>query len=72
MLHVKYILLHVEHRQYARHIYANFEKAYTGLDFKKFFWVVVMRCKEGDFKIHIDAIKKLNPSAYEHLVSKQP
>nr|KAJ0227007.1 hypothetical protein LSAT_V11C100028950 [Lactuca sativa] len=48
---VKDILPHMEHR-----------KAYIGLEFKKLFGAVVMSCVEGDFKRHMDAIKKLNPS----------
>ncbi|XP_023740456.1 uncharacterized protein LOC111888537 [Lactuca sativa] len=69
---VKDILLHVEHKQCARHIYANFKKAYTGLEFKRIFWASAMSCVEGDFKKHMGEIKKLNPSAYEYLMSKQP
>nr|KAJ0187152.1 hypothetical protein LSAT_V11C900491060 [Lactuca sativa] len=66
------ILPHVEHRQCARHIYANFRKSYTGVELKKLFWAVAMSCVEGDFKRHMDTIKKLNPGAYEHLLSKEP
>nr|KAJ0195375.1 hypothetical protein LSAT_V11C700387360 [Lactuca sativa] len=63
---VKDVLPHVEH------IYANFRKAYTGLEFKKLFWAATMSCVEGDFKRHMDKIKKLNTGAYEHLMSKEP
>nr|KAJ0223078.1 hypothetical protein LSAT_V11C200057480 [Lactuca sativa] len=59
---VKDILPHVEHRQYARHIYANFKKAYTGLEFKRLFWASTMSCVEGDFKKHMGEIKKLSPA----------
>ncbi|XP_052625692.1 uncharacterized protein LOC128132781 [Lactuca sativa] len=69
---VKDVLPHVEHRQCARHIYANFRKAYTGLEFKKLFWAAAMSCVDGDFKRHMDKIKKLNAGAYEHLMSKEP
>ncbi|CAH1438013.1 unnamed protein product [Lactuca virosa] len=31
-----------------------------------------MSCVEGDFKRHMDKIKKLNPGAYDHLMSKEP
>nr|KAJ0222047.1 hypothetical protein LSAT_V11C200077240 [Lactuca sativa] len=31
-----------------------------------------MSCTQGDFKRHMESIKKLNPSAYEYLMSKQP
>ncbi|XP_023753030.1 uncharacterized protein LOC111901412 [Lactuca sativa] len=69
---VKYILPHVEHRQCTRHIYENFRKAYTGVELKKLFWAAGMSCVKGDFKRHMDTIKKLNPGAYEHLMSKEP
>ncbi|XP_052626786.1 uncharacterized protein LOC111891964 [Lactuca sativa] len=61
-----------KHRQCARHIYANFRKAYTGVKLKKLFWAATMSCVEGDFKRHMDTIKKLNLGAYEHLMSKEP
>ncbi|XP_052627034.1 uncharacterized protein LOC128133578 [Lactuca sativa] len=69
---VKDILPHVEHKNYARHIYANFTKAFTGVEYKKLFWAASMSCTEGGFKRHIESIKKLSPSAYEYLMSKQP
>ncbi|XP_052625687.1 uncharacterized protein LOC111879090 [Lactuca sativa] len=68
---IKDILPHAEHRQCAPHIYANFRKAYIGLEFKKLFWAAVMSCVVGDFKRHMDKIKKLNTSVYEHLMSKE-
>ncbi|XP_052624469.1 uncharacterized protein LOC128132213 [Lactuca sativa] len=43
---VKVILPHVEHRQCARHIYANFNKAFSGLELKKLFWACAMSCVE--------------------------
>nr|KAJ0216004.1 hypothetical protein LSAT_V11C300129720 [Lactuca sativa] len=41
------------------------------VEFKKLFWAAAMSCVEGDFKRHMDTIKKLNPGAYEHLMSKE-
>lgn len=69
---VKDILPHVEHKQYARHIYVNFKKAYTGLEFKRLFRASAMSCVKGDFKKHMGEIKKLSHGAYEYLMSKQP
>ena len=69
---VKDILPNVEHMQCVRHVYANFKKAYTGLEFKKLFWVASMSCVESDFMRHMETIKKLSPSAYEYLMSRQP
>ncbi|KAL4568723.1 hypothetical protein LXL04_024338 [Taraxacum kok-saghyz] len=69
---VKDSLPNVEHRQCARHIYANFKKAYTGLDYKKLFWASAMSCKEGDFKRSMAELKKLSHGAYDYVMSKQP
>nr|KAJ0202666.1 hypothetical protein LSAT_V11C500267730 [Lactuca sativa] len=43
---IKVILPHVEHMQCARHIYANFNKAFSGLELKKLFWACAMSCVE--------------------------
>ncbi|XP_052623081.1 uncharacterized protein LOC128128204 [Lactuca sativa] len=69
---VKVILPHVEHRQCARHIYANFNKAFSGLELKKLFWACAMSCVEGDFLRNMEKIKTISPSAYEYLMSKEP
>ena len=62
----------VEHRQCARHIYANFRKTFTGLELKKLFWAASMSCIEGDFLRYMEIIKVLSLSGYEYLTSKQP
>nr|KAJ0194423.1 hypothetical protein LSAT_V11C800429290 [Lactuca sativa] len=69
---VKDILSHVEHRQCARHIYVNFRKAYTRLEFKRLLWDSTMSGVEVYFKKCMGEIKKLSPGAYEYLMSKQP
>lgn len=69
---VKVILPHVEHRQCARHIYANFNKAFSGLELKKLFWACAMTGVEGDFLRNMEKIKTISPSAYEYLMSKEP
>nr|KAJ0212579.1 hypothetical protein LSAT_V11C400205570 [Lactuca sativa] len=43
------LLPYVEHRQCARHIYANFRKKYTGLELKNLFWEAAKSTVEGDF-----------------------
>nr|KAJ0211097.1 hypothetical protein LSAT_V11C400226380 [Lactuca sativa] len=69
---VKVILPHVEHRQCARHIYVNFNKAFSGLDLKKLLWACAMSCVDGDFLRNMEKIKTISPSAYEYLMSKEP
>nr|KAJ0218899.1 hypothetical protein LSAT_V11C300111730 [Lactuca sativa] len=68
----KVILPHVEHRKCARHIYANFNKAFSGLELKKLFWACAMSCVEGDFLRNMEKIQTIIPSAYEYLMSKEP
>nr|KAJ0206781.1 hypothetical protein LSAT_V11C500288800 [Lactuca sativa] len=65
-------LQHVEHRQCARHIYANFRKVYSGLEFKNMFWAAAKSTVEGDFIMNTEKIKAINPSAYEHLIAMEP
>nr|KAJ0215206.1 hypothetical protein LSAT_V11C300137640 [Lactuca sativa] len=43
---VKDIRLNVEHRKCDMHIYANFKKSFTRLEFKKLFWDASMSCVE--------------------------
>ncbi|XP_023759004.1 uncharacterized protein LOC111907468 [Lactuca sativa] len=56
----KEILPYVEHRQCARHIYANFRKVYNGIEFKNMFCAAAKSITEGDFKINMDKIKTLS------------
>lgn len=61
----------MEHVKYARHIYANFRKAYTWLKLERLSWGATISCVEGDFNKNMGKIKKLSPGAYEYLMSKQ-
>ncbi|KAL4586511.1 hypothetical protein LXL04_011147 [Taraxacum kok-saghyz] len=69
---VKDILPNVKHRQCARHIYANFHRAYSGLEYKKLFWASSMSCVEADFKRNMAEMNRICPGGYGHLMSKQP
>ncbi|CAI9280085.1 unnamed protein product [Lactuca saligna] len=68
----KDILPHVEHRQCVRHIYANFRKVYSGIQFRNMFWATEKSTTEGDFKINMDRIKTLSEGAYDHLMAREP
>nr|KAJ0190145.1 hypothetical protein LSAT_V11C800408950 [Lactuca sativa] len=70
--YVNVILTHVEHKKCARHIYANFNKAFSGLELKKLFWACAMICVEGNFLRNMEKIKTISPNAYEYLMSKEP
>nr|KAJ0199750.1 hypothetical protein LSAT_V11C600305310 [Lactuca sativa] len=68
----KEVLPNVEHRQCARHIYANFRKTYTGVEFKNMFWAASFSTVESEFLRKMDDIKEVNYSAYEHLLARHP
>ncbi|KAI3720870.1 hypothetical protein L2E82_31868 [Cichorium intybus] len=68
----KEILPFVEHRQCAKHIYANFRKVYSGVEFKNMFWAAAKSTVEGEFKLNMQKIKQISPAAYEHLMGKEP
>lgn len=53
------LLPNVEHRQCARHIFANFRKKFTGLELKSLFWEAAMSTVKGDFPATMEKIKKI-------------
>ncbi|XP_052620937.1 uncharacterized protein LOC128126840 [Lactuca sativa] len=69
---VKVVLPHVEHRQCARHVYANFRKVFSGIEFKNMFWTVAKSTVEGGFKLNMEKIREVNPAAYDHLMAREP
>ncbi|CAI9280097.1 unnamed protein product [Lactuca saligna] len=69
---VKVVLPRVEHRQCARHVYANFRKFFNGIEFKNMFWTVVNSTVEGDIKLNMEKIKEVNLAAYDHLMAREP
>ncbi|CAI9302910.1 unnamed protein product [Lactuca saligna] len=68
----KEVLPYVEHRQCARHIYANFRKVYSGIQLRNLFWKAAKSTVEGEFKNHMDEIRQISPGAYEHLMAREP
>ncbi|CAI9296202.1 unnamed protein product [Lactuca saligna] len=66
----KEVLPYVEHRQCARHIYANFRKVYSGIQLRNLFWKAAKSTVEGEFKNHMDEIRQISPGAYEHLMAR--
>ncbi|CAI9287909.1 unnamed protein product [Lactuca saligna] len=69
---VKVVLPHVEHKQCARHVYANFRKVFSGIEFKNMFWTVAKSTIEADFKLNMEKIKEVNHVAYDHLMAREP
>nr|KAJ0199810.1 hypothetical protein LSAT_V11C600299070 [Lactuca sativa] len=68
----KEILPHIEHRQCARHIYANFRKVYSRIQLINMLWATVKSTTKCDFKINMDRIKTLSEGAYDHLMAREP
>ena len=69
---LKVILPHVEHRQCARHIYANFRKRHTCLELKNLFRAAASSSHEGDFMANMEEIKKITTNGYDWLMAKNP
>nr|KAJ0194361.1 hypothetical protein LSAT_V11C800425480 [Lactuca sativa] len=66
------LLPHVEHRQCARHIFANFRKKFTGLELKSLFWEAAISTVEGDFLATMEKIKKITETGYNYLMARKP
>nr|KAJ0216132.1 hypothetical protein LSAT_V11C300148440 [Lactuca sativa] len=54
------VLPHVENTKYARHVYANFRKAFSSIEFKNMFWTVAN-----------SNIREFNLVAYDHLMARE-
>ncbi|CAI9281393.1 unnamed protein product [Lactuca saligna] len=61
-----------EHRQCARHIYANFKKSFKGEQYRKLFWAAAASTTQPKFEAEMNSIKKIDPLAYEHLMERDP
>nr|GFC18524.1 hypothetical protein CTI12_AA105810 [Tanacetum cinerariifolium] len=53
-----------EHRQCTRHIYANFKKKWSGLQFKRLFWKAAASSMNEQFLEVMEEIKALDENAY--------
>ncbi|XP_024960453.1 uncharacterized protein LOC112501046 isoform X2 [Cynara cardunculus var. scolymus] len=69
---VKEVFPLAEHRQCARHIYANFRKKYTGIHFRSLFWDASKSRTPQEFEGIMQEIISLSLHAYEHLMERQP
>ncbi|GKB52447.1 multidrug resistance-associated protein 5, partial [Tanacetum coccineum] len=61
---VKDVMPNVEHMQCARHIYENFRKNYSGLEFKNFNWATSKASYPQLFNKIMDKIESVNPNAH--------
>ncbi|GJX70506.1 hypothetical protein Tco_0307677 [Tanacetum coccineum] len=66
------ILLDLEHRQFAQHIYANFKRKWSELQYKRLFWGVASCTVDQQFLLKMEQIKELDPAAHKWLVERNP
>ena len=69
---VKDILPAAEHRQCARHIYANFKKRFNLAQFENLFWKASKASTVTQFNGVMNEIRQINPAAYDYLTEKNP
>ncbi|GKB79282.1 zinc finger, PMZ-type containing protein, partial [Tanacetum coccineum] len=69
---VKIWLPDAEHRQCTRHIYANFKKKWSGLQYKRLFWKAAASSMNEQFVEVMEEIKALDENAYTWLVDHDP
>ena len=61
-----------EHRQCTRHIYANFKKKWSGLQYKRLFWAAASCTIKEQFDQYMEQIKILDEEAHKWLVEHNP
>ncbi|XP_050227587.1 uncharacterized protein LOC126677148 [Mercurialis annua] len=61
-----------EHRNCARHIYANWKKNNKGPELKRIFWNVVNATNEPEYKKHLEILKKKSVIAYDDFIKQSP
>ncbi|GJY69557.1 multidrug resistance-associated protein 5 [Tanacetum coccineum] len=66
---VKDVMPNAEHMQCARHIYENFRKNYSGLEFRNFNWATSKASYPQLFNKIMDKIESVNPNAHNVIAS---
>ncbi|CAI9268898.1 unnamed protein product [Lactuca saligna] len=61
-----------EHRQCARHIYANFKKKFIGAEYKKLLWRATKATTIHRFEGIMKEISLIDIQAYDHLMERDP
>lgn len=62
-----------EHRNCARHIFANFKKkGFTGVEFRRLFWSAAKATTDSNFRSYMREIRTMSTEAYEHLIERDP
>lgn len=65
-------LRQAEHRHCTRHLYANFKRKWSGLEYKSLFWGAATSTIEQAFTRRINAIKDLDAEAFQYLIKREP
>ena len=65
-------LPNAEHRNCARHIYANFRKRFNGANYRKLFWMAAKSSTRIEFTNIMEKVKNLSDSAYTWLLNCDP
>lgn len=61
-----------EHRQCARHIYANFKKRFTGVLFRNLFWKAAKATYPAKFDEVMKELQNVSKEAHKHLMDRNP
>nr|XP_043630529.1 uncharacterized protein LOC122601860 [Erigeron canadensis] len=69
---VKDILPNAEHRQCARHIYANFRKKFNGVLYRNLFWRICKSSHPTLFDENMKQLKEAHIDAYNYLMKREP
>ncbi|XP_076899167.1 uncharacterized protein LOC143552959 [Bidens hawaiensis] len=62
----------VEHRNCARHIYANWHKKFKGDELKELYWRAARAYNEADHKIALEDMTQVKVEAYEAFINQNP
>nr|XP_043615640.1 uncharacterized protein LOC122587520 [Erigeron canadensis] len=69
---VKDVMPRAEHRQCARHIYENFRKVYSGVEFRNLFWKAAKSSYKAQYESVMKEIQVVNANAYKYLIDRNP
>lgn len=68
----KDVIPNAEHRQCARHVYANFRKKFSGVKYRNLFWKAAKATYPAQFDAVLNDIKAESMDAYKHLMDRNP
>nr|XP_043615995.1 uncharacterized protein LOC122587908 [Erigeron canadensis] len=68
----KNVMPRAEHRQCARHIYENFRKTYSGVEYRHLFWRAAKASYPAQFDAVIKEMNNVNPKAFKYLMERNP